>query len=153
MNLESGVSHHVTHSCSSVPHGTSTSRSHSPPGGCFSAPCFVTGWGGGDMKCRIVLNKAELKLKSQVRFPWTKIKEISGVRFPEGLGIFLFGTVFRTVLGPTQPPIQRVPGVLSLGIKRQGRESDHSPPYNAEDKNARSYTSTPPIHLHGGVPS
>jgi hypothetical protein len=40
------------------------------------------------MKCRIVLNKAELKLKSQVRFPWTKIKEISGVRFPEGAGNF-----------------------------------------------------------------
>jgi hypothetical protein len=31
-------------------------------------------------------------------------------------------------LGPTQPSIQWVPGVLSLGIKRPGRESDHSPP-------------------------
>jgi hypothetical protein len=35
-------------------------------------------------------------------------------------------------LGPTQPPTQWVPGVLSLGVKRRGREADHSPPSNAE---------------------
>jgi hypothetical protein len=38
-----------------------------------------------------------------------------------------------TALGPTQPPIQWVPGALSLGVKRPGREADHSPP-NAEVK-------------------
>jgi hypothetical protein len=38
------------------------------------------------------------------------------------------------VLGPTQPPIQWVPGVLSLGVKRPGREADHSPPSSAEVK-------------------
>jgi hypothetical protein len=37
-------------------------------------------------------------------------------------------------LGPTQPPIQWVPGVLSLGAKRPGREADHSPPSSAESK-------------------
>jgi hypothetical protein len=52
-----------------------------------------------------------------------------------GLGIFLFTTVSRTALGPTQPPIQRVSGALSLGVKRPGREADHSPPL--------------PIRLHG----
>jgi hypothetical protein len=31
-------------------------------------------------------------------------------------------------LGPTQPPIQWVPGALSLGVKWPGREADHSPP-------------------------
>jgi hypothetical protein len=36
----------------------------------------------------------------------------SRVRFPEGLGISLFTTASRTALGPTQPPIQWVPGVL-----------------------------------------
>jgi len=30
-------------------------------------------------------------------------------------------------LDPTQPPIQWIPGALSLGIKRQEREADHSP--------------------------
>jgi hypothetical protein len=38
---------------------------------------------------------------------------------------------------------------LSLGAKRPGREADHSPPSSAEVKNAWSYTSTPPLHLHG----
>jgi hypothetical protein len=43
----------------------------------------------------------------------------------------------------TQPPIQWVPGALSLGVKRSGREADHSPPSSAKVKNAWSYTSTP----------
>jgi hypothetical protein len=34
---------------------------------------------------------------------------------PQGLGIFLFTTASRPALGPIQPPIQRVPGALSLG--------------------------------------
>jgi hypothetical protein len=51
-----------------------------------------------------------------------------------GLGIFLFTTVFRTALGPTQSPIQWVTGTLSLGVKRPGREDDHSPPSSAEVK-------------------
>jgi hypothetical protein len=41
---------------------------------------------------------------------------------------------FVTVLGPTQPPIQLVTGALSLGVKRPGREADHSPPPSAEVK-------------------
>jgi len=35
----------------------------------------------------------------------------------QSLGIFLFTTASKPVLGPTQPPIQRVPGVLSLIVK------------------------------------
>jgi hypothetical protein len=73
------------------------------------------------------------------------------VRFPEGAGNFFFTTVSRMALGPTQPPIQWVPGALSLGIKRPGREADHSPPSSAEVKNAWSYTSTPPLRLYGVV--
>jgi hypothetical protein len=38
------------------------------------------------------------------------------------------------VLGHTQPPIQWVPGAFSLGVKRPGREADHSPPFSAEIK-------------------
>jgi hypothetical protein len=37
------------------------------------------------------------------------------VATPAGLGIFLFTTASRTALGPTQLPIQWVPGSLSLG--------------------------------------
>jgi len=40
-------------------------------------------------------------------------------------------------------PIQLVPGALSLGIKRSGREADHSPPSTAEVENTWSYTSIP----------
>jgi hypothetical protein len=68
-----------------------------------------------------------------------------------GLEIFLFTTVSRTALGPTQPPIQWVPGALSLGIKQPERQADHLPPSTAEVKNAWSYTSIPPIRLHGVV--
>jgi hypothetical protein len=51
-----------------------------------------------------------------------------------GLGIFLLTTASRTALGPTQPPIQLASGALSLGVKRPGREADHSPPSSAEIK-------------------
>jgi hypothetical protein len=54
------------------------------------------------------------------------------------LGVFLFTTVTRTALGPTQPPIQWVSVALSLGIKRPGCEADHSPPSSADVKNAWS---------------
>jgi hypothetical protein len=56
----------------------------------------------------------------------------SRVRFPAELGIFLFTTASRPALGPTQPPIQWVPGALSLGVKRPGREADQSPVSSAE---------------------
>jgi hypothetical protein len=54
-----------------------------------------------------------------------------------------FTTASRTALGLTQPPIQWVPGALSLGVKRPVREADHSPLSSAEVKNAWSHTSTP----------
>jgi hypothetical protein len=44
-----------------------------------------------------------------------------------------------------------VPGPLSLGVKRQGHEADHSPPSSTDVKNGWSYTSTYPIRLHGVV--
>jgi hypothetical protein len=49
-----------------------------------------------------------------------------------GLGIFFFTTVSRMALGPTQPPIQWVPGALSLVVTRPGREADGSHPSSAE---------------------
>jgi hypothetical protein len=59
---------------------------------------------------------------------------VLGFESRRGLGIFLFTTASRTALGPTQLPIQWVPGALSLGVKRPGREADHSPPSTSEVK-------------------
>jgi len=58
-----------------------------------------------------------------------------------GLGVFLFNTMFRMTLGPTQPPIQWVLGALSLGLKQLGHEADHSPPSSAK------------IRVHGAIPT
>jgi hypothetical protein len=60
---------------------------------------------------------------------------MTGVRIPAGAGnFFLFDTVFRQALSPTQPPIQWVSVALSLGVKRPGREADCSLPSNAKVK-------------------
>jgi hypothetical protein len=55
---------------------------------------------------------------------WCLIKHMENFTLDSrrGLGIFLFTTVSRTALGPTQPPIQWVAGVLSLGVERPARE-------------------------------
>jgi hypothetical protein len=57
-------------------------------------------------------------------------------------------TAPRPVLGPTQSLNQCVPVPLSPGIKRPDRQTDQSPPSNAEVKNAWRYISTS-IRLHG----
>jgi hypothetical protein len=54
---------------------------------------------------------------------------------------FLSSKLSRPALRSTQPPIQWVPGV-----KRPGREVDHSPPTSAEVKKMWIYTSTPRLH-------
>jgi hypothetical protein len=54
---------------------------------------------------------------------------------------FLFSTSSRPALRSTQPPLRRVPGALFPGVKRPGREVDHSPPTSAQVK-MWIYTST-----------
>jgi hypothetical protein len=61
-----------------------------------------------------------------------------GVRVPVGARFFLLATSSGPVLWPTQSPIQWVPGVPSPGLKRPGREADHSPPNSAEVKRDNS---------------
>jgi hypothetical protein len=48
----------------------------------------------------------------------------------------------RPAVGSTQPPIQWV-----TGLKRQGREADHSPSASADVKKMWIYASTPPYAL------
>jgi hypothetical protein len=51
----------------------------------------------------------------------------------EAEGIFPLSSVSRPALGPTQPPVQWVPRVLSPeGKARPGNNADHSPPSSAE---------------------
>jgi hypothetical protein len=49
--------------------------------------------------------------------------------------IFLFFTVPRRALKPTQPPIKYVTEALSPGVRRSVCEAGHSPPSNSEVKN------------------
>jgi hypothetical protein len=67
------------------------------------------------------------------------------------LGIFHLTSASRTALRPTQPPIQWVPGALSLGIKRLGREADHSPPSSAGGHECLELYLHSPIRLHGAL--
>jgi len=65
--------------------------------------------------------------------------------------MFLFSSAFRPPLRPTQLPIKWVLLALNPGVKRSGREADHSPTSSAEINISWSYHST--LHmsaLHGG---
>jgi hypothetical protein len=42
------------------------------------------------------------------------------------------------------PPIQCIPGAISMAMKRPGRETDHSPLFHAQIISTLSYSSTPP---------
>jgi hypothetical protein len=56
----------------------------------------------------------------------------------------------RPALESTQPTILWLLAAVSLGLKRQGREADHTLPYSAEVKNGGAIP-TLPIRLHGLV--
>jgi hypothetical protein len=72
----------------------------------------------------------------------------SRVRFPGGD----FSLHHRVQNGSGAHPASYPMGTRGSfpGVKRPGREADHSPP-SAEVKNAWSYTATPPVGLHGVV--
>jgi hypothetical protein len=46
-----------------------------------------------------------------------------------------FSKMSRSTLGPTQSPIQWIPGALFPGVKRRRRETDHSTVSSADVKN------------------
>jgi hypothetical protein len=57
---------------------------------------------------------------------------------------FHFSISSRPALRSTQPPIKMGTGGSFPGVKRQGREADHSPPTSAEVRKMWIHTSTPP---------
>jgi hypothetical protein len=66
--------------------------------------------------------------------PWNVIK-MYDVCMTEAEG-FSSSHASRPALGPTQPPIQWVPGgPFPWGKVRPGRDADHSPPSSAKVKN------------------
>jgi hypothetical protein len=59
---------------------------------------------------------------------------VRGFDYRRKLENFLFVTASRLALGSTQLPIQWVPRILSLLVKRPVREADHSSPSCAQIK-------------------
>jgi hypothetical protein len=58
-----------------------------------------------------------------------------GFDYRQEKDIFLFSTVSRSALRPTQPPIPWVPGALSPGQSGAVREADYSPSCSVEANN------------------
>jgi hypothetical protein len=65
-------------------------------------------------------------------------------QFTVAEGKFLLTAATRTVLTPAHSPIQWVRRPFTVGVKRPGREADHSPLSSAEVMNAWDATSTSP---------
>jgi hypothetical protein len=55
-------------------------------------------------------------------------------------------SLLHNVQRPNQHPSQWVPGPLSTGVKRPGREADHSPPSSAEVKNGGDIHPPHPVY-------
>jgi hypothetical protein len=75
------------------------------------------------------LCSSKFGVRTEWRDQWNFSATINSFTYNE-----LLNTASRTALGPTQPPIQWVPGALSVGVKRPGREASHPPPSSAEVK-------------------
>jgi len=76
---------------------------------------------------------------------------VTGVRagrygVPVPTGVRNLSKTYRPALGSTRRPEYRG---SSSGVRRPGREVDHSPPSSTEVKNEWSYTSTSADYIHG----
>jgi hypothetical protein len=73
---------------------------------------------------------------------------LSGVRTPDS-DEFLHSPKFPDRFCVPPSLMKWIRGLFPRGLKRSGREVNHSHPSSAEVKNEWSYTYTPPICLHG----
>jgi hypothetical protein len=113
------------------------------PGPCKG--CRAYEGGGGEYEKLTQIIKRTLRIRIRITFtncfngrtygqeePGLRSRYSDGPRTsssPDSVKNFLFSTSSRPAVGwSTQPPIQWVPGSLSPGLKRPGREADHSPP-------------------------
>jgi hypothetical protein len=123
----------------------------------FSVYPYCAGYCGRHCWClactgTTVLSKLFLSLKRRCEprqrsqySDWLLAKRPRGRSSSPGGGKnFHFSMSPRPALGFTQPPIEWELGALSPGVKRPGREADHSPTTSAEVKKLWIYTSTPP---------
>jgi hypothetical protein len=72
----------------------------------------------------------------------------SGIWIPTGTIYFILSKTFVPALGPTQPPVEWVPGFF-LDDKAADREVTTDPPFNDEVKNQWSCTFAPSVCLNG----
>jgi hypothetical protein len=102
------------------------------------------------LKCDVLAEREKWKDLFGNRVSWfgitTRLRaERPGFDFRQEHEIFLFSIASRLAPGPTQPPIQWIPRALSLGVKRQGRESDHSPTSSTKAMNGVAIPPLPRI--------
>jgi hypothetical protein len=79
--------------------------------------------------------------------------DVRGSRVPFLAGAGNFSLHHRVQNGSGAHPASYpwVPGAFSLGVKRQGREADYSPPSSAEVKERVELHLHFPVRLHGVV--
>jgi len=98
---------------------------------------FLVGIGTGHLASRsTVLSFLSPSRDSSVGIVTRQRAGPSGVRIPEGERDVLFSKMSRPALGPTQPPVQRVPRFFFPGIAPGGGgEVIRSPRFSVEVKN------------------
>jgi hypothetical protein len=98
----------------------------------------------------VILDEAIVNIWKQANVLYSLIwNENAIVDFDSRQGkVSFFSTPPRSALGPTHTPIQKLQGAISPGLKRQGRESAHSPPPPADVKNSGVIPIPPILSWH-----